>query len=399
MEVLEAQLLHWQATGWIEQVGRLPDAAQGDSVFAVHAPELRKELASRLDAIGKSAVVMAPQQANSLLREALRSEGKTQHDAPGAVKQADAGTSNPHDTADELPTTTPVETGWDTDDALATHLLDNDLTQVLQQAAELETELEGVLATADDGTPWHDEGLDAAAPDAFDAPFEAAERLDVGDLHAAFNNWDRYEPGSPAADELDAPTRVASEPPARKTRRAIAVGSDAMGRAQTPAPARAIDSATLAMSRVETCLGELKNAMVAMTKRPEPAAIDLRPIVDAVQSGFEGASRQSAAIGSTVLSLAERLGRSAQQDEPGVSRAVGGAMERSTGARNHRGAPQLVAARGDRLPISLLAMAVLMLCWSVLLWFKTGSPNVAIGTIVGAGVVACCLLAARRNRT
>jgi hypothetical protein len=43
-------------------------------------------------------------------------------------------------------------------------------------------------------------------------------------------------------------------------------------------------------------------------------------------------------------------------------------------------------------------MAVLVLCWSLLLWFKTSSPSVALGTIVGAGVVACCLSTIRRAR-
>jgi len=32
----------------------------------------------------------------------------------------------------------------------------------------------------------------------------------------------------------------------------------------------------------------------------------------------------------------------------------------------------------------------------VLFWFKTGSPRLALGTLVGANLVGCCLLAGRR---
>jgi hypothetical protein len=152
------------------------------------------------------------------------------------------------------------------------------------------------------------------------------------------------------------------------------------------------------MRRVETCLGELKSAMTALTPRPEPAAVDLRPIIEAVQAGFEGASRQSAALNSTVLSLTDQLSRIGAQDERGDSRPVADATKRSAAARSHAGIPRFLAAGDDHLPISLLAMAVLVLCWSLLLWFKTSSPSVVLGTIVGAGVVACCLSTVRRAR-
>jgi len=387
LEILADQLRHWQATGWLEQIGRLPDSeSHGDAVFAVHAPDLRKEFASRLEALGKSAVVMAPQQAKSLLQE--RCDAETANRSPGAVEQNNAATRG-RDSADEPPTAKPVETPWDTDNALATHLLENDLPQVLQEAAaELESEVEGGLATAD-----HEAKGCGNTIDAFDEPFEA-EELDVDELHAALANWDPCEQDA-AMNELDVPTRpaVATKPPAPKTNptfaRGSARGSDTMVPVM-PAATRATDSAASTMSRVETCLGELKSAMAAMT-RPEPAAVDLRPIIEAVQTGFEGASRQSAALSSTVHSLTEQLS--------GASRTVADAMKGSAAARSHAGPPQSVAARDDHLPISLLAMAVLVLCWSLLLWFKTSSPSVAVGTIVGAGAVACCLSAARRARS
>ncbi|HEX6812598.1 MAG TPA: hypothetical protein VF384_13310 [Planctomycetota bacterium] len=393
MEVPEGKLEQWQATGWLEEVGRLPDAENGDAVFAVHSPELRRELAPRLDATGKSAVVMAPEHVRWLLSQ-TRSDAKTPDAPSDGVKPARAATSEPRGSAEGPSTTALARAGWGADPAVA-ELIESDLPQVLHEMAiDVARELEGVSAATGSETHWNDEGLDAAAPQGFDEPYEAEGGLDAGDLEAAFSNWDPYEPASPAANDREATTRVVSQPLPREPVPLIAVSPTAKARAQTPAPARTTDAATLAMSRVETYLGELKTAVVALTKRPEPPAVDLRPLVDAVHSGFEGAARQSAAIGSTVHSLAERL-KIRQQDEKSVSRAVGVAIE-DAAPRSDRSPPRRIAAREDRHPIALLATAVLALCWSVLLWFKTGSANMALGAVVGASAIACCLLAARR---
>jgi hypothetical protein len=163
-----------------------------------------------------------------------------------------------------------------------------------------------------------------------------------------------------------------------------------------PAATRATDPTASTLRRVEACLGELKIAMTAVARRAEPAAVDLRPLADAVQAGFEGTSRQSAAINSAVLSLADRLSRIGRQDEHRVPRADGGAIERSAAPQSDRSAPRFVGTRDDHLWTSLLATAVLVLCWPVLLWFKTGSTNAVLGGVVGASAVASCLLAARR---
>ncbi|HEU4418572.1 MAG TPA: hypothetical protein VFT55_06510 [Planctomycetota bacterium] len=395
LEILAAQLRHWQATGWLEQIGRLPDAeSHGDAVFAVHSPDLRKELASRLETLGKSAVVMSPQQARSLLLQD-QSEAETETGPPGAERD-DAATRG-CDTADEPSAASPVETGWDTDNALATHLLENDLPQVLQEAAaELESEVEGEMAMADSEAQGRGDSIDAGAPHTFEQPFEAGE-LDVDDLHAALANWDPCEQDA-TMNELAVPTRraAACAPPAPKTSPAFDRRSETMVPV-VPAATRATDPAASAVSRVETCLGELKSAMAAMTR--EPAAVDLRPIIEAVQAGFDGASRQSAALSSTVLSLTEQLSRIAPQDERDATRPVADARRGSAAARSHIAPPQFVPARDDRQPMALLAIAVLVLCWCLLLWLKTSSPSVALGTIVGAIAVACCLSGARRART
>ncbi|MBP8302015.1 MAG: hypothetical protein KA020_16730, partial [Planctomycetes bacterium] len=56
-----------------------------------------------------------------------------------------------------------------------------------------------------------------------------------------------------------------------------------------------------------------------------------------------------------------------------------------------------VVPRQDRTTVALFAIGFLVLCWTVIFWFKTGSPRLALGTLIGANVVGCCLLVGRRS--
>ena len=44
------------------------------------------------------------------------------------------------------------------------------------------------------------------------------------------------------------------------------------------------------------------------------------------------------------------------------------------------------------------AVALVVLGWAILFWIKADSPRLAIGTLVGANAVACCMLLARRDQ-
>ena len=46
----------------------------------------------------------------------------------------------------------------------------------------------------------------------------------------------------------------------------------------------------------------------------------------------------------------------------------------------------------------LAAVALVVLGWAVMFWIKADSPRLAIGTLVGANAVACCMLLARRDQ-
>ena len=60
-------------------------------------------------------------------------------------------------------------------------------------------------------------------------------------------------------------------------------------------------------------------------------------------------------------------------------------------------APEFVDDRGRSPAVVLGAISLIVLGWSILFWIKTGSPKLALGTLIGANAVACCILLSRRG--
>lgn len=190
-------------------------------------------------------------------------------------------------------------------------------------------------------------------------------------------------------------------------------GGDAAMVEPATAAAAAIDSAvaTAALARtgdsllrVESFLGELKHALIDLALRPTQAPIDVKPLVVAVQTGFEQASAQTSATNAVLTTLSDRIGGLGQQVEQGMQQAVTAlaAREVATSAPGQSAAgpapTRFVVATSERTPVALLALAALVSGWSVLFWLKTGSIRLALGTLITANLIGCCLLLARRQR-
>ena len=155
-----------------------------------------------------------------------------------------------------------------------------------------------------------------------------------------------------------------------------------------------------AMQRVESFLGELRGVLVELATRPPAPPIDVQPLVAAVQQGFTQARDQSQATDTALASLTNRIGDFGEKVEHGVALAVHAALgSKSTPAPGPvMSAPAaFVVPRQDRTTVALFAIGFLVLCWTVIFWFKTGSPRLALGTLIGANVVGCCLLVGRRS--
>ncbi len=161
------------------------------------------------------------------------------------------------------------------------------------------------------------------------------------------------------------------------------------GAVEAPAaPPTADPTADFVLTEVRTFLGELRESLVGLAKGPGAQAADLDALVEAVRTGFESSQRELAQTNVAIGALVERVA------------TVGSRIEhRIAGApRSDGGAGAVVAGPGARsgASLALLAVSLLIACWSLVLWWKTGSARLAIGTMLGANAVACCVLLGRR---
>ena len=147
-------------------------------------------------------------------------------------------------------------------------------------------------------------------------------------------------------------------------------------------------------------LGDLKSALVEMAHRPQPT-VDVEPLVEALQAGFDRSAEQAAQTSTAVASLSEHMTQFGRNIEGGVAKSLGTmqqSRQMSLGPGNGK-TPEFVDDQGRSPAVVLGAISLIVLGWSILFWIKTGSPKLALGTLIGANAIACCLLLARRDRS
>jgi len=163
-----------------------------------------------------------------------------------------------------------------------------------------------------------------------------------------------------------------------------------------PQPQPRPDEPSITSSHLETVqefLRELKGALVDLADRPHPRPADeLAPVVDALRAGAEASAEHAGATNEALRALGSQVGLLGDRVEAGVAQAL-------TGSRPAASAPQVVErAPSNPTNAVLAAVALVVLGWAVLFWIKADSPRLAIGTLVGANAVACCMLLARRDQ-
>lgn len=188
------------------------------------------------------------------------------------------------------------------------------------------------------------------------------------------------------------------EPAAEPSARTGAAPS--AGEQDSSAPRSEEQTAVLAgsLERVDSFLTQLKGALVELAQRPMAPAVDVAPVVAAVQAGFDQSARLAAATSSALVGLGAQVQGLGASVEQCVGRVAASVLAQPATADGERRPPEYLIAQSSRLPVVLLALAALVIAWSILFWVKTGSPRLAIGTLVGANLVGCCLLAGGRSR-
>lgn len=170
----------------------------------------------------------------------------------------------------------------------------------------------------------------------------------------------------------------------------------------TIAPAASVETHDLGIEQVQhhvlTALEQVQsNLGAALDQLRAATPPDLSPALQALREQLDRQGEAFAAHVATVRQMSERidaLGAAIAATTPVASAAPAAAAPTPTAATT------TVAVDRDE-PTSLrvpLALAGLGATWAVLLWCKTGSATLAVGTLVGVNLVAGMMLAFGRGR-
>ena len=253
--------------------------------------------------------------------------------------------------------------------------------------AELPTQPETTEATNTTTAEAETETEERDAPEQELGADELAELLATPEA-----DTDEGEAAAAEFEEDDAPVeQTAAEPAATSDQEASAAPVE-----DAPQPQPQPDEPSITSSHLETVqefLGELKGALVDLADRPHPRPADeLAPVVDALRACAEASAEHAGATNEALRALGSQVGLLGDRVEAGVAQAL-------TGSRPAASAPQVVErAPSNPTNAVLAAVALVVLGWAVLFWIKADSPRLAIGTLVGANAVACCMLLARRDQ-
>ncbi|MGK0153708.1 MAG: hypothetical protein ACI9SE_000656 [Neolewinella sp.] len=271
---------------------------------------------------------------------------------------------------------------------------------VLEAAADAEPE--AVLEAAADAEP--EAVLETAADAEPDAVLEAA-----ADAETAPSLEDALAEEQTSAQALDLGAEPAAESPPEATVEPVA-STLAEPTAEIPAAGTTPNSTSPtdeefvltnnSVDKVQDFLGDLKSALVEMAHRPQQA-VDVEPLVEALQAGFERSAEQAAQTSTAVASLSEHMSQFGRNIEGGVAKSIDTIQRNQvTGqASINASEPSFVGGQAKNQAVVLGAISLVVLGWSILFWIKTGSPRLALGTLIGANAIACCLLLSRRGRS
>lgn len=206
------------------------------------------------------------------------------------------------------------------------------------------------------------------------------------------------EPAESVAEDADTGPSAGEPAPAPTAGTAISPDPELL---QAAVQAAAHEATEQSMQRVESFLGQLKDALVQMANRPAAPGAELSSLVTTVQSALERTQQQAESQQVALQTLGDKLSDLGQRVENGVTHGVAAVLERAlpAAAQPAVATPRYVVHRGDRSAAALIGVMVLVLCWSLVFWFKTESLRLAVSTLVGANVIGCCLLVARRHGT
>ena len=318
----------------------------------------------------------------------------------------------------------------DSQEAEAGHVLDLPDIEVVDEFSEQETPTEeqpaaeaatkeGVGVGADELAELlaHEPPSDEEDAADGDAPVEAEARAEAPVEAAAFDateadeaetteQEDAPDAATPEAqaDEVASPAD-AEEATEQDAEAEAAAAADPTGDSEPAANSETAPAALLEtdqgltnaqLDKVNEFLDELKGTLVELVQQqPAPQPTDLGPLVEALQQGFGHSAEHAEATSTALTSIGERVAALTDQVERVAARKPQPAPRRVVAAP---AAPQRDATP-DLQTAVITAVVLIVLGWSLLFWIKADSPRLALGTLIGANAIACCMLLSQRGRS
>jgi hypothetical protein len=394
-----------QDTGATDAAAPTTDTPTADAVEGVAVPAAESEPATESIQAETSAEAVADEEcfefddlASALDALLPESPPTTPTPAPTSVEPREPSPNLPEPAADECP------------EAIEPMELPGDAEASTTEPMPTETTMPVETEPTQPSEPIDEEQqtVEGAEPERLPTGAEIAAVLDMFETGTTNTSTPAPDVEAPAAEFGPEPDAVPEASAGPATQASTATAEPELEPAVTPA-ATAVDHVTSnAIERVESFLVQLKETLVELAQRPVAAApvtqppapippFDVAPLVEALQLGFERSNQQAeaahkaiASLGEHVAALAPELHAIAARPVPPTPAPIALPAERPVAG--------FVVARASRAPVVMLALAAMVVAWSVLFWVKTGSTRLALGTLIGGNLVACSMLAFGRQR-
>ncbi len=274
---------------------------------------------------------------------------------------------------------------------------------------------EAAMTTEDEPTDGHDleparavaeaNAEEVAVPDAAEESLPApvdSEQVDTGQVDAEQIHANAIDDPAGEVDEATAvDTAAAADIDVAPRSDALAepvVEPTPEAEPETAAPVEPtvemtpVAATAMPALEVQTFLTELRESLVELARQPvppAPPATDFAPLVTAVREGFERSHQELSQTNVAIGSLVSCVGDLGKRLSHRLTAAPAGAVQAALAL------PHSAAATSSRSTWVLLSVCLLIMCWSAVLWWKTGDVRLSVGTLLGANAVACCLLVGR----
>lgn len=365
MAVADDRVDAWLAGGELALVDMIDEEGESTAVYAATTDSLRDQLLLLLEQHGREGVVLGVEDVRAAMIEAARAASESEDVAEDVIAEH---------TAEE-----------DLDNAI------DDIASAIDQLVESSAKFPRDL---DEGSDAPLALVDDAGSDPIAEPEEEplVPSTEAADDPATPEAHSTPEPRSTPAPEPTQTHAAAPTPPAS----VAAPVAAATATVSAPPPVVQLD-----LQPVVEALQQVHLAVLSLGAKPQ-LQFDTTPITAALDHGIR-ALKQDLAAAADRATLREGVEQLRSTIEAGT-RAVVDAVAASTAAKvsplttSANGSPSATDSRSHGLDLgAAIATAAIATGWGIAIWSFAGDTKLALGAIVCANLVGCCVLMLRRR--